>query len=201
LLLLSLVRYSYFFGIIRFCIVPSLSFTVLYTPAIAVYIIITHQYIYQLFSLLCAEILLLFVSILFFEIFYSFLDYARTVFAPVLTAYSPCFNFVLVRTRTIILVYLKINYLEAEAIYSKTTHNIPFSCTSFSIVGSLNTQININFQPEKNSVHTSNPCLESANYCLETPSSLEWNDNSVASTTKFKLKANLQLLSSATMHC
>jgi hypothetical protein len=126
LLLLSLVRYSYFFGIIRFCIVPSLSFTVLYTPAIAVYIIITHQYIYQLFSLLCAEILLLFVSILFFEIFYSFLDYARTVFAPVLTAYSLCFNFVLVRTRTIILVYLKINYLEAEAIYSKTTHNIPF---------------------------------------------------------------------------
>jgi hypothetical protein len=43
--------------------------------------------------------------------------------------------------------------------------------------------------------------LESANYCLKTLSSLEWNDNSVASTKKFKLKASLQLLSSATMHC
>jgi hypothetical protein len=71
----------------------------------------------------------------------------------------------------------------------------PVAASWLCLLAHQNTQINIKIFNQKNSVHTSNWCMECANYCLETPNNLEWNANLEANTTNFKTRGSLKLFS------
>jgi hypothetical protein len=166
---------------VRFYTVPVIHCVVHTTPAMTIYILIIPRYIYLL------------SPFLFSLSYFIFWDYEKTVFvgwnggdARVLL--SLCHLTVLPDLRGSCPVRQK----EAWD---------PVAASWLGLLAHQNTQINIKYLNQKNSVHTSNWCMEYAKYCLETPSNLEWNVNRDVNTTNFKTRGSLKLFSSVALHC